>query len=183
MIGKILAKNITKTIPNNSTLNVFARRIASKGNGQRRAIIKGFSNANIDETNYFSRIDSFNFWNLRPVVTGFSKEERSLVRRISLPQNKANIRFFPNYKLPNISRHVVYDIPTQRIQVQGFGSHTEAVTGSIATKPIKLPTKDEIIAQERIVVQGFGGDASKPIYKKMNNDNSKPRTVVKGFSG
>lgn len=183
MIWKLIAKNITKNISKNPSLNVFARRIVSKGNGQRRVIIKGFGGANINEANYFSRIDNFNFWNLRPVVTGFSKEERSLVRRISLPQNKANIRFFPNYKSPKMSRHVVYDIPTKRIQVQGFGSHTESVTGSIPTEQIKLPTKDEIIAQERIVVQGFGGDSSKPIYKKMNNDNSKPRTVIKGFSG
>lgn len=183
MINKIIAKTITKSIPKNPSLNVFARKIVSKGNGQRRTIVKGFGGVNLDETNHFNKIDNFNFWNIRPVVTGFSNEGRPLVKKISLPQNKANIRFFPNYKSLRISRHFVYDIPTQRVQVKGFGGNTETVTGSIPTKPVKLPTRDEILAQERVVVQGFGGDSTKPIYKKMDNSNSTPRTVVKGFLG
>ncbi len=183
MIGKLIGQVIRKTAPKITKLNVYARTIASKGNGQRRAIIKGFGGANLEETSHFNRLTNLNFWNLRPVVTGFASDGKFYAKRISLPQNRARMRFFQNNNNLKMSRHVVHDIPSTRIQVKGFCTHDKNITGSLPTQPVKLPTKDEIFAQERVVVQGFGGNSAKPIYKQMDNTNSKPRTVVKGFGG
>lgn len=80
-----------------------------------------------------------------------------------------------------MSRHLVFDFLSPRIAVKVFSNDTQKgvrVVGEPPKPSVTLPKREELIAQERVVIQGFGG---KPVYKKMDTANSESRKVIKGF--
>lgn len=175
------AKTLSKRIP----AVTFGRTISQKGNGIQRVVVKGFGNGNLDT--YHFRMTAFdNMLNRRPVIKGFTGQEG--FAGISGIPGRGRVKFFPNFQTPNMKRHIVYDIQPPRTQVQGFRDLAgESKIASEAPKtPIALPKREDLIAKERVVIQGFGGNnntASKPIYKPLETDNGTPRTIVKGFRG
>lgn len=179
-----------KIIQNNSKVNsqkLFARTI-SRGNGQRRVIVSGFSGANLQPESHFRSVDCRNMFNYRPVIKGFNPKyinyDYMVTKHMTALPGKGIVRFFPQWQNPKMTRHVVYDIQPPRVAVKGFNmDHSTGVkiTGEMPKQPVTLPSGKELIANERVVIQGFSGDSSKPVLKQMDLNNNKPRTVVKGF--
>lgn len=181
MIGKVISnavKNVAKSVP----INTIGRTIVSKGNGQRRVIIEGFGGRNLEPESYFKLVDIRNMSNLRPVISGFTGKFK--VKQMTAWPGKGFVRFFPKFRLPKMSRHIVHDINSSRIEIKGFSA--DAAQNAPSIKKINStsnsPKKIEL-AQERVVIQGFGGNPTKPVYKKIDTTNPKPRTVIKGFLG
>lgn len=170
--------NAGKRILPQTAPKVFARTIA-KGSG-RRNIVSGFTGANLDE-NHFKWLEYLYKRNIRPVIAGFSGAKNK-GRYITAMPGRGFVKFFPNYNTGKMSKHVVYDIQTQRTAVNGF--QTAGNTLSVVTKgnTVLNPAaqiQNPAAAAERIVIQGFGGNSAEKIYKPM--DANSKRTVVKGF--
>ena len=165
----------------------FCRSIF-KGNGQR-TIVSGFTGPNLDAATHFNFLNNLRIRNLRPVIRGFGNQydhiPGMLVRKMSGLPGQTKLKWFPNFRIPRMTRHVVYDISQSRTVVSGFQNELKQVTQSaVNTKPVKLPTGRELFAEERVVVQGFSKNTSTtPVTKKMDLTNSNPRVVIKGFGG
>ena len=156
----------------------FTKTICSKGNGQRRVIVSGFNGANLDE-NHFKLLDLYNRLNVRPIIAGFTGQ-KGMGRRLTATPGCGFTKFFPNFRLPRMSRHVVYDVQTQRQAIKGFSCDTTPEIVKRGTPQTAQTLQRPQIATERIVIQGFGGDTSKPVYKQINPNEK--RTVIKGFT-
>lgn len=154
----------------------FSRTIKQQGNGLKRTVVSGFNGPNLDEI-HFKRLSVLEQANARVVISGFGGQ-KGLFKRISGIPNRGFVRFFPISKSNRIQRHVVYDVPTQRKVVNGFSLSSDPIIVSKGTP--NVPFQKPQIATERVVVQGFGGNTSKPIYKQMPTEE-KTRTIVKGF--
>lgn len=173
---------LLKAVSTCTPLRTFARTIA-KGNGQRRVIVEGFAGRNFDPIEHFKLMDLRIAMNFRPVIGGFTG--RFGLKQITARPNTGFLRFYSQTQRPNMTRHLVYDIQPPRIAIRGFNctSTGPKIVGEIPKGPVTLPKAKEIYADERVVIQGFGGDAQKPVYKKMDLTNSTPRKVIKGFGG
>lgn len=174
-----------KAAPKQAAIRTFSRTIASKGNGQQRVIVSGFGGPNLDADTHFKMLDYLRKFNYRPVVKGFNQNLQVYKGIIGkkMPGNQ-RLKFFPRYRGKGVSKHIVPDIQPQRIAVQGFSNEVQKgvkVVGGPIKQPVTLPKREELIAQERVVIQGFGGDASKPVYKKMDSANTEARKVIRGF--
>ena len=186
MLGKILfgvIKKSTRRLP----IKTFGRTIASKGNGQRRFIVEGFSGRNIEPSSHFMRLARLNQANQRPVIKGFNPHynefQGTIVKPMPSKINRGGVKFFPNFSTTRITRHIVHDNQKNRIKVSGFRPNDTNTQTVQQNTSIQLQAKDDLKAKERIVVQGFRGDASKPLFKQLDTSNATPRAVVKGFLG
>ncbi len=165
----------------------FCRSIF-RGRGQR-TIVSGFTGPNLDASTHFNFLYNLRIRNLRPVIRGFGNQydhiPGMLVKQIPGLPGQTRLKWFPNFRIPNITRHVVYDLQPQRKVIAGFTKDiAENTKGQIYTKPVKIPTGKELVAEERVVIQGFSTNTSTtPVTKKMDLTNSNPRVVVKGFGG
>ncbi len=162
--------------PVRSLSRTFSRTIKQQGNGLKRTVVSGFNGPNLDEI-HFKRLSVLEQANVRVVISGFGGK-KGLFKRIPGIPNRGFVRFFPISKSNRIQRHVVYDVPTQRRVVNGFSLNTDPIIVSKGTP--NVPFQKPQIVTERVVVQGFGENTSKPIYKQMPTEE-KTRTVVKGF--
>ena len=100
MLGKILfgvIKKSTRRLP----IKTFGRTIASKGNGQRRFIVEGFSGRNIEPSSHFMRLARLNQANQRPVIKGFNPHynefQGTIVKPMPSKINRGGVKFFPNF--------------------------------------------------------------------------------------
>lgn len=182
MIGKLVS-NVVKKAVNTVPIKTVGRTIVSKGNGQKRVIVEGFSGRNLEPESYFQLVNQKNFLNLRPIVGGFTGKNSAKVMT-GMP-GRGFVRFFPNFRLPRMSRHIVHDVNSSRVEIKGFTNEAAQAAPSIkkiSSTSNQAPKKIEL-AQERVVVQGFGGNSATPVYKTVEQNNPKPRTVIKGFLG
>ena len=173
---------------NRPAINTFSRAIKSNGNGQQRVIVSGFGGPNLNAEWHFRQIDFQHRFNYRPVVKGFNQNLRGydgmITKHLSGKPGAGQLKFFPRGRSMRMSRHLVFDLLPHRIAVKGFSNDAQKgvkVVGEPPKPSVTLPKREELIAQERVVIQGFGGDASKPVYKKMDTANSESRKVIKGF--
>ena len=162
-------------------INTFGRTVAQKGNGQRRVIISGFTGQNLNPAEHFSYIDKMNSLNLRPIIRGFSNSD-IYAQRMSGTPLRGFVKFMPRKQNPKMKRHIVYDVEPPRIVVKGFSDSSTAIkiTGHPLSPATKLPAPKDLIAQKRVVVQGFVTNSAEPVYKDIDL-TPKTRTVVKGF--
>lgn len=177
-----------KTAPKQAAIRTFSRTIASKGNGQQRVIVSGFGGPNLNADTHFKMLDYMRKFNYRPVVKGFNYKLMDYKPMIAKPltgrPGTGQVKFFSQGRNIRMSRHVVYDFQPPRIAVQGFSNEVQKgvkVVGEPLKPSVTLPKREELIAQERVVIQGFGGDASKSVYKKMDSANTEARKVIRGF--
>jgi len=161
----------------------ISRTIRQTGNKMPRTIIKGFTGPNIEAKEHFRKLFNLQCRNIRPIIAGFTGRP-NMGRLNTVPGNKAFVKFFPKFRIPKMTRHVVFDVKTSRISVTGFKNATpEIITnGSFVPTPVN-PLQRPEIATERVVIQGFGGNSSKPVIKQVPTAQISPRTVVKGFLG
>ncbi len=168
VIGKSVRKKIAPT---------YARTIVQKGNGERRAIISGFSGPNLDE-GHFKLLNFYKNMNYRPVIAGYTGK-KGMARLSALP-GRGFLRFFPMLKNPRMSRHVVYDVQTQRKAIKGFSFNTNQEIVKIGPAQTSQTIQKPQIATERVVVQGYTKNSTEPVMKKV--EPSSQRVVVKGFT-
>lgn len=167
---------------------MIGRTIKRVGNGQPRVIVKGFGGTNLGTHTPGKSGQLMNSPFLRPVVMGFAGQPGKVyLKPITASLDKARLIFFPNFRTPMMTRHVVYDVRTTRRVVLGFNVN-DLVKSKFVTSGTKMPTpntplKPPEVATERVVVQGFGGNSANKIYKPIEQNKNTPRTVVKGFLG
>ncbi len=171
---KIVGSNTTKIDP------VVTRRILNNGNGKMRCVVKGFGEGNYKPSDIVSKSLINNSRNLRfrKVIAGFTGEKGQV--KLTSPQFASFVKFMPIFRIPKLIRHYVANASTTRNVIRGFNSKTQE---SLKTTKAIVQTTNENLNSERVVVQGFGGNASKPVFKTVTWQNSTPRTVVKGFNG
>ena len=180
--------NAAKSGYNCARSKFVTRMIRSEGNGQRRFIVKGFDGPNLDAKTHFVWLEILKKFNHRPVVTGFTSNlppKKIMTVPLSSPPDRALTRFFAGFNTPQLSRHVVHDIKPPRTVVQGFCTEAKSAVAVSDTviKPVKLPSCNELMAKERIVVQGFTSNpSSTPVKKTMDTTPATERVVVQGFT-
>ena len=184
-LGIDAGKKIVKAARQTAPKTVFGRAIKQAGNGKSRVIVGGFTGPNLDAVNHNKLVQRRISMNIRPVVTGFTGIPGVLkLKQMTGMPNRGGLRFFPNFRLPKMTRHVVHDIQTTRKAVVGFTTEnmqkTDFVTNGSPIVPGQPVKKPEVVT-ERVVVQGFGGNSAQKIYKTMEQDKNTQRTVVKGF--
>ena len=157
-------KAVKKTIPK---APIIARTIRQAGNGQPRVVVRGFTGPNLD-ISYFMELYKLNSLNIRPVITGFADTGgKSFFKYITAARGRGFVKFFPRFRTPKMTRHVVYDVQTARKAVPGFvcdrAVQPEIVThGTKITSPTN-PIHSPAIARKRDFVEGFGGKFSKQV--------------------
>ena len=159
---------------------IIARSIINKGNGQLRTVVKGFGNGNLtaDDVLKYAKNNSSIFGSFRKVVAGFTGKTGELQR--VLPSMMSRVKFFPGFRIPKLTRHYVANANSARNVVNGFSTSTNKALKVNKALPNRKPV--QMFQQERVVIQGFGGDSTKPVYKKTELKPTTQRTVVKGFS-
>lgn len=170
-----------KTVKTQSIPRVFGRAIKQTGNGMRRQIISGFGGPNLDE-NHFKLLNYYAQRNIRPIIAGFTGPKNS-ARYITAQPGRAIMRFFPNFQMPKMQRHVVFNVETKRIAVKGFTDSAEPgikIVSNGTPGAAKIAAEKVTPATERVVIQGFGGNSAEKIMKPI--DRNSPRTFVKGFN-
>ena len=183
-VFKKTTKVARKTVQAKAPL--FGRTIRQTGNGKPRVVVGGFSGPNLDAVNHNKLVQIRNIMNVRPVVTGFSGRAGLVkLKQMTGMPNRGWVRFFPNFRLPKMTRHVVSDVKTSRKVVTGFSSDVSkekiVTKGNIVPSPAN-PVGPPEVATERVVVQGFSGNPQNKIIKPLNpQKNDSPRTIVKGF--
>ena len=183
-VFKKTTKVTRKTVQARAPL--FGRTIRQAGNGKERVVVGGFTGPNLDTVNHNKLVQRRISMNIRPVVTGFTGIPGIIrFKQMTGMPNRGWVRFFPNFRLPKMTRHVVSDVKTSRKVVTGFSSDVSkekiVTKGNIVPSPAN-PVKPPEVATERVVVQGFGGNPQNKITKPLNpQKNDSPRTIVRGF--
>ena len=98
-------------------------------------------------------------------------------------ENEETLEKIDNEGFIQIRQVYFNDNQKNRIKVSGFRPNDTNTQTVQQNTSIQLQAKDDLKAKERIVVQGFRGDASKPLFKQLDTSNATPRAVVKGFLG
>ena len=172
-------------IPPAPYVKKIARSIMQNGNGQQRVVVCGFTGPNIDLKECLENSDLLVKYGWRYAVKGFNNINAGTALHTCNQRQK--LRFFPNFNIPKLLRHIVYDFQPQRTVVKGFQQNAvegiEHTGSSILPAGFALPKRTDLLANERVVVQGFGKHtASEAAKKTMDLTNTTPRVVVKGFS-